>query len=140
MTGPPPTPRQRIEAECRRRGPAAVAAGCVRLLTGDYADTSLIVVLGGPTARHVLEHGPPYWYRVWGARGLLWNWNDTALEAVKLALHDESWRVREMAAKIVARHLLGDLLPAIAPLRQDPTPRVRTAATRALTRLTTTGA
>lgn len=78
--------------------------------------------------------------RVWAARGLLWNWGDDALPAVMAALGDDAWRVREMAAKIVARHELGDGLRIVASLRHDPTPRVRTAAARAVVRLTETGA
>ncbi len=73
---------------------------------------------------------------MWGARGLLWAWDGTAREAEHAALRDEAWRVREMAAKVVARHLIGDALTDVAELRDDPTQRVRTAATRALVRLT----
>ena len=40
----------------------------------------------------------------------------------------------------VARHLIGDALTDVAELRDDPVHRVRTAATRAVTRLTRTGA
>jgi len=45
-----------------------------------------------------------------------------------------------MAAKVVARHLLGDALPAVAEQRDDPVPRVRAAANRALTLLSRAGA
>ena len=40
-----------------------------------------------------------------------------------------------MAAKVVARNLLGDALPAVAELGDDSVPRVRRAAERALVRL-----
>lgn len=40
-----------------------------------------------------------------------------------------------MAAKVVARHLLGDALPVVAELRDDPLARVRAAASRAVVRL-----
>lgn len=133
-------PRVRIEAECRRRSRSALAAGCARLIMGDDTDVELILVLGGATARSVSSTGPRedlrYWLRVWGARGLLWAWDGTAREAEHAALRDEAWRVREMAAKVVARHLIGDALTDVAELRDDPTQRVRTAATRALVRLT----
>ena len=56
------------------------------------------------------------------------------------ALRDESWRVREMAAKVVARHALGDALPVVARLRGDPVARVRVAAHRAVKLLTEAGA
>jgi hypothetical protein len=45
-----------------------------------------------------------------------------------------------MAAKVVARRRLGDALAAVAALQQDPVPRVRAAAARALAVLTVTGA
>jgi hypothetical protein len=137
------TPRQSIEAECARRGRAAVVAGCVGLVEGHDVDPSLLVALGGPGADKFLDgrpHDDTYWLRVWGARGLLWAWDDSALEAVRRALRDEAWRVREMAAKVVARNLVGDLLPEVAALRDDPVPRVRAAASRAVTVLTAGGA
>jgi HEAT repeat protein len=76
-----------------------------------------------------------YWLRVWGARGLLWNWDARAVASIRAALGDEAWRVREMAAKVVARHLVDDLQPHVAQLIHDPVPRVRAAASRALTLL-----
>jgi hypothetical protein len=134
------TPRQRVEAECARRGREAFAAGCARLLAGDDSDVPLIQLLGGRTAPWALdpnrEPAQRYWFRVWAARGLLWAWHDTAAPA----LRDEAWRVREMAAKVVARHLVGDLLADVLPLRDDPVPRVRVAAARAVRRITRAGA
>lgn len=134
------TPRESIAAECVRRGRAAVVAGCVRLVLGQDVDDGLVLALAGPAARAVLDGESRadlrYWLRVWGARGLLWEWDDSAAPAVAVALRDPAWRVREMAAKIVARHLLGDALPIVAGLRDDPVPRVRAAADRAVVRLT----
>ncbi len=138
------SPRQRIEAECARRGRVALVRGCADLILGDDSDTSLIVQLGAGHARTILEHGVPedqaYWFRVWAARGLLWAWDDAGTDAIRHGLADPAWRVREMAAKVVARHLLGDLLPAVVVLRTDPVPRVRSAAQRAVTVLTRAGA
>ena len=138
------TPRQSVEAECTRRGRRAVVAGCVQLITGADTDAALIVALGGLHARRLLAGhlatDQRYWLRVWAVRGLLWAWDDGALDGVRVALRDPAWRVREMAAKVVARHLLGDLLPAVAELRDDPLPRVRAAATRAVAALTSAGA
>lgn len=133
------TPRQSIERECHRRGKPAVVSGCIALLEGRPADPHLIVALGGPPARWALtgeQGGPPYWLRVWAARGLLWTWADEATTAVVVALGDESWRVREMALKVVARHAVGDALPSVAELQDDDVARVRTAAVRALAALT----
>ena len=153
MTGRPrtvdvPPPRTRILAESDRRGRDAVVAGCVSLLAGaDDRDVPLIVVLGGPAASWALdpESGGPgssrwYWVRVWAARGLLWAWDDRAASTVVRALGDSEWRVREMAAKVVARHLVGDALATVTVLRTDPIPRVRAAAHRAVVALTAAGA
>ena len=135
------TPRQRIAAECARpHGGAALIAGCVALLSGrpDDVDDRLITVLGGEAAGQVLDGAAGgrsgYWPRVWAARGLLHAWDDPTTQAG--ALGDDAWRVREMAAKVVARHRVGGAFDAVAPLRDDPIPRVRAAAHRAVVLLT----
>lgn len=136
------TPREHIEAECARRGSDAVVADCLALLDG-ADDPALLLSLAGPGARKYLdgqEHADTYWFRVWALRGLLWSWDDRATAAVCRALTDEAWRVREMAAKVVARHLVGEATGAVAALQEDPVPRVRQTAQRALVRLTAAGA
>lgn len=119
-----------------------MVAGCVALLAGDPADVPLIEVLGGPGARWALvdpdDRG--HWFRIWAARGLLWSYTDAAGPAVVAGLRDEQWRVREMCAKVVARHLVGAAFAAVLTLRDDPVPRVRAAAERAVARLTAAGA
>jgi hypothetical protein len=136
------TPQQSIEAECGRRGKAAVVAGCIALLEGQgEADDALLAALGGgPAAGQVLsgrEAGiDGYWPRVWAARGLLHAWDDRATAAIIEATRDQAWRVREMAAKVIARHRVGDALTAVAGLRADAVPRVRAAAERAVVQLT----
>lgn len=120
----------------------AVVVGCIDLLRGRDADAELVLALGGPPARWVVTgepSGPPYWLRVWALRGLLWAWDDVALLSTEAALHDDAWRVREMALKVVARHRLVDALTTVAGLQEDPVASVRAAASRAVTRLTTTG-
>ncbi len=142
------TPRQSIEAECARRGREAVVAGCVALVGGDDADPALVRALGGPGADAFLDgstRADGYWLRVWGARGLLWavdaeHLTSDVVDSVRRGLDDDSWRVREMALKVVARHKIGDVLPAVVELREDPVPRVRTAAARTVTVLTAAGA
>lgn len=133
-------PRLSIAGECARRGTDAVVEGCVRLLGGDDVDPGLVAALAGPGARDWLDLAPDdpqrYWLRVWGARGLLWAWAEHATPAIGAALTDPAWRVREMAAKVIARHGVGDLLEPVAELRDDPTARVRAAADRAVTILT----
>lgn len=76
-----------------------------------------------------------YWLRVWAARGLLWCWDDAAEDTLLMALHDDAWRVREMALKVVARHHLDQAIETVAALQDDRAPRVRSAAFRALVRL-----
>jgi HEAT repeat protein len=138
------TPRQSVEQECGRRGTAQVVAGVVALLGGGDAECALVHAIGGPAADSVLGPHPRrdqrYFLRVWAARALLYAWDDTARDAVTsaviAALSDESWRVREMAAKVVTRRELGDALTAVSGLRADSVPRVRAAAERATATLT----
>jgi len=130
------TPRVSVELACQSRGAADVVSGCLRLLAGEDVDLALLQSLGGPNAGLDGPAAQRYWLRVWGARGLLWAWDDSAASAVVAALGDEHWRVREMAAKVVARHRVDEALPALAALRGDPYARVRQAAERALRRLT----
>jgi hypothetical protein len=138
-----PSPRQRVAIECSRRGSPAFVAGCVALLEGRDADTALIITLGGETAVSLLAKDMPddqrYWLRVWAGRGLLWAYDEAALPAVRAALRDPAWRVREMAAKVVARHRIGDLTVAVSVLRADPVQRVSAAATRAFAEITRAG-
>ncbi len=137
------TPKQSIELECARRGRAQVVAGCARLLRGEDVEDDLMIALGGPHAQGILDAGSPevhrYWLRVWGARGLLHVYGDEAEDSVIAALADEHWRVREMAAKVVARHQVGAALTAVAELRGDSVARVRAAAGRATIVLTAAG-
>jgi hypothetical protein len=139
---PETTPRARIEAETAVRGQEAFVAGCLDLLHGTGDDPELLRCLGGPGSAKFLDggrHDDTYWLRVWALRGLLWSWDPSAAGAVHEALHDDSWRVREMAVKVVARHLVDGAFTAVADLRNDPVPRVRAAADRALVRLSEAG-
>ena len=132
------TPRERIRAECARRGKEAVLHDCLALLDG-ATDPELTRSLAGRGAVKYFDgeqHDDTYWFRVWALRGLLWSWDDRATGHLVRALDDEAWRVREMAAKVVARNLVGEALTVVAARRDDPVPRVRRAAERALLRLT----
>lgn len=138
------TPRQSIAAECERRGSAAVVSGCIGLLQGGHdVDGALLLALGGPAAQAVLDgHAggrTGYWPRVWAARGLLYAWDDRATTTIIRATADGAWRVREMAAKVIARHRVADAFDAMAELRGDQVPRVRAAAERAVVVLTASG-
>jgi HEAT repeat protein len=72
---------------------------------------------------------------VWAARGLLYAWDDRATAAILRATADDAWRVREMAAKVIPRHGVGDALSAVTELRNDHVPGVRSAAERAVAML-----
>jgi HEAT repeat protein len=52
--------------------------------------------------------------------------------AIVGALGDGHWRVREMAAKVAARHRIESAQPALAQLLTDENARVRAAAARAV--------
>jgi HEAT repeats len=126
-------PRERIAQLCAQRGESAVVEGCIAMLAGDDADPIVVDALGGRHANRVIDHASgEYWGRVWGARGLLYVWGDEAIPALRAAVTDEHWRVREMVAKVVAKHRLDELVGDVAPLRADQVPRVRAAAERAL--------
>lgn len=145
------SPQVRIAAECARRGRREVVDGCTAILRGGEPDASLVLVLGGPPAPRILagdsRADAGLWARVWAARGLLWALDDaddamvaSASGAVVAALHDPSWRVREKAAQVVARHLIDAALSGVVALRTtDPVARVRSAADRAVHRLTGAG-
>jgi hypothetical protein len=137
------TPRVSIAAACRQRGVPAVVADCITLIRGGEADPGLIVALAGPGQERFLDKPEKerYWLRVWGARGLLWALgadgapdpeDPRITEAVTAALRDRHWRVREMAAKLAARHRIESLQPALALLLTDENERVRAAAARAV--------
>jgi HEAT repeats len=131
-------PRARIARLAARLGEPAVVAGCLEMLAGREASPEVVDALGGRHANRVIDHTPgAYWGRVWGARGLLYVWGDEALPALRDAVADECWRVREMVAKVAAKRRLDELAGVLAPLRFDAVPRVRAAAERALVTLAT---
>ena len=136
------TPAARVAELSSLIGPEAVATWCADLLAGraDRADPDLppLAWLGGPSTAWLLSLDGEqalvnaYWVRVWGARGLLHCYDGLAARDVVAALADESWRVREMAAKVAARWEVGEAADALELLLVDDVPRVRAAAARAL--------
>jgi HEAT repeat protein len=72
-----------------------------------------------------------YWPELWGTRALLHAWNDSAADAVRSALSNQAWRVREMATRVVATRRI-DAREQLLKLLEDETPRVRAGAARAL--------
>jgi HEAT repeat protein len=74
-----------------------------------------------------------YWVRTWGARGLLYVWDDSATSAVVAGLDDEHWRPGEMCLKVSTRREIGEAGPGAARLAiQGELPRVRLQALRTL--------
>jgi len=129
------TPKASIQAESLRRGRAQVVHDCIALLNSQKIDSDFLRVLGGPSAQTVLEGGEGgidgYWPRVWAARGLLHVWDESATEAIIAATTHERWRVREMAAKVIAAHKVRLAIDDIVRLLDDENARVRAAARRA---------
>jgi hypothetical protein len=129
------TPKQSIQFECGRRSPKDVVRDCVALLNNEVIDDHFLRVIGGPSAENVLEGRDGgldgYWPRVWAARGLLHVWDDTATSVNIAATTHDSWRVREMAAKVIARHHVKPAIDAVVTLLDDDNARVRVAARRA---------
>jgi HEAT repeat protein len=129
------TPKQSVLFECERRGPGAVVHDCVAILSGNKVDAEFLRILGGPPAETVLAGRAGglkgYWPRVWAARGLLHVWDDSATEAIIGATTHHSWRVREMAAKVIANHRVAPAIDAVVILLDDENARVRSAAGRA---------
>ena len=109
-----------------------MVARCIDLLAGRAVDDELVFAIGGPAARSILDGGQQYWLRVWALRAMLYAWDDSARPSVCTGLSDEAWRVREMAAKVAARRLVGEALGDLAELTGDPVARVRAAAARAV--------
>jgi HEAT repeat protein len=129
------TPKLSIEFECDRRSHDVVVHDCVALLIGQRVDDDFLRAIGGPAAETVLEGRAGgldgYWPRVWAARGLLHAWDDVATDAIIEATTNDSWRVREMAAKVIARHHVTPAIDAVVTLLDDKNARVRAAANRA---------
>ena len=129
------TPKQSVEFECDRRSRSAVVHDCVAILTGKHPDADFLRVIGGPSAETVLDGQAGglngYWPRVWAARGLLHVWDDIAADAIIDATTHDAWRVREMAAKVIARHHVMPAIDAVVSLLDDENARVRAAASRA---------
>ena len=137
------SPRSSITRYAHEVGEDVLVGRLVDLLGGDPLDDELGFILAGPASQLVLagrEGGPTgYWARVWALRGLLYVWRDTATGAVIASCADPSWRCREMALKVAARHRLDEVLEAAGQRQRDEVARVRLAAQRVLRVLTADG-
>ena len=91
----------RLEAHV---GTSRAALLCAEVLAADdpTEHPETVLFLGGPAGRAILQGETswrPYWARVWGARGLLYVWDDGAADAVLDGLRAEAWRVAEMCRR-----------------------------------------
>ncbi len=144
----PPLPRPRdldahvgdlvAELAAHLGGPAVVDV-CCRLLAGAPREDHLdeLRYLAGRSfdaGDQALDPDvwPDYWLRTWGARGLLYVWDDEATDAVIAGLADDHWRPAEMCLKVATRHEVGGAGDAAAALTTHELPRVRGHALRAL--------
>jgi hypothetical protein len=129
------TPKESILLECEHRSRDEVTRDCVAILDGRAVDKHVLRVIGGPAAEAVLEGRAGgvdgYWPRVWAARGLLHVWDDVATEVIITATAHSAWRVREMSAKVIARHRVSAGVDAVVILLDDENARVRAAASKA---------
>ena len=117
-------------------GTAAAARLCADVLAADdpHDQPEAVLLLGGDAGRSILEDGTswkPYWARVWGARGLLYVWDDSAAPVVLARQGDEHRRVAEMCLKVSALRELPCGDDAVR-LTGHELPRVRSTAVRAL--------
>ncbi|ROQ06734.1 hypothetical protein EDF54_1703 [Rathayibacter sp. PhB93] len=123
---------ERLRAQVAREGERAVALRSAALLTGGYEGEAFLLTVGGEHAAGVLQGAPSlYWPELWGARALLYVWDDTAADAVLAGLANPAWRVREMCARVCAERVLGGQ-KKLARLTTDEHARVRAAGARAL--------
>ena len=74
----------------------------------------------------------PYMARVWAGQALLHAWHHKAEDAVIIALDDDDWQVREIAAQLVGHHELAHVDKLVELLTDDAYPHVRMAAARAI--------
>ncbi|MCU1635532.1 MAG: hypothetical protein JWQ68_771 [Cryobacterium sp.] len=122
----------RLTAAVERYGEAGVVERASALLAGKHAGEDFLLYAGGRHAQGLLDGAPAlYWPELWGARTLLHVWNADAAEAVVSGLGNQSWRVREMCARVSMERRL-EAVAELTLLTSDPVPRVRAAALRAL--------
>jgi len=136
------TPAARVAELVDLVGRDAVVSWCADLLGGrvahDDPDRPPLSWLGGSAGHRLVDlegdrlQVHAYWVRVWAARGLLHCYQPAAAPDLAAALGDEHWRVREMAAKVVAAWEVGEAADGLVPLLDDDVPRVRAAAARGL--------
>ncbi|HEX6196671.1 MAG TPA: HEAT repeat domain-containing protein [Jiangellaceae bacterium] len=128
-----PHPSEAVRAACERWGERDVALRCAAMLDGGAPELELLGYLSTAPSGVAPTSGTwPSWFPVWALRGLRYAWDPAAEPAVVRALVSEAWRVREMAAKVCLVREIGAAGDTLAELVDDPVPRVRIAAARAV--------
>ena len=123
---------KRLAAAVELYGEAAVVKRSISLLAGNNEGEDFLLYVGGEHARGILDGAPVlYWPELWGTRALLYVWDASAVAAVRAALGNQAWRVREMGARVAALRGL-ELVPELTELLTDEVARVRAAAARAI--------
>lgn len=110
--------------------PAVMALACDLLAGADratYAEELVYLTRLADTDAH-----PDEWSRVWGARALLYVWEDGAAPDVVAGLGDEAWRVAEMCLKVATRHEIAEAADGAVRLAGHELARVRGHALRLL--------
>ena len=126
------TPASRVAVAVAASSEADVVERAIALLAGYNVGEDFLLVAGGEHAQGLLDGAPPlYWPEVWGARVLLYAFNDTATDAVLAGLQNQAWRVREMCTRVAAARGVA-AQPQLRELLGDEVARVRAAAARAL--------
>jgi HEAT repeat protein len=134
-----PTPRMLVGRLVSDVGTDAAVDLCVDLLAGGDPDRHEPAVrllsghdLGVPELR---DRGwKDYWWRVWGARGLLYVWADRAGAPVVHGLDDGHWRPAEMCLRVASLRELAEGADAAVRLAGHDLSRVRATAVRMLGR------
>jgi hypothetical protein len=130
------SPRDLLARLAGHVGEQRAARLCGDVLAADdpHDNPEMVLFLGGSPGRSILYGGgwgPDYWTKVWGARGLLYVWDEAVAPAVLARLRDEAWRVAEMCLKVSVKRELPAADEA-ARLATYDLPRVRATAMRVL--------
>lgn len=122
----------RMEVAVKLYGEAEVITRVLSLIDGNNEGEDFLLFVGGEHAQGILDGAPVlYWPELWGMRALLHVWDASATGAVVNGLHNPAWRVREMAARVIAERQLPATLELLELLGDD-TPRVRIGVARAI--------
>ena len=126
------SPGDRIALAIEKFGERDVADRAAALLRGTNEGEEFLLWVGGRHAQGILDGAPAlYWPEVWGARTLLYAWDEPAGTVIRSALANQAWRVREMCCRVVAAREL-PFGAELLPLLTDEVARVRGNAARAL--------